>query len=387
MQTQTFQAKEIKEALALVRRELGPDAVIVGTRRIGGNGLFQGGLIEISARRGEDVALDFESDDQADSQDTTSIKSGERPKIVRANRHKVRMALSRASRLRDSPPARSLSDVIRHQPQDALIAASGGAFSRIPPHTALRRRLLGALIPRDLCESLLNRLEPAAQSVSETDTALRCVLQNQLGDPHSLFCSGSRVAALVGPTGVGKTTTIAKLAAQATIYQEQRVALICLDDHRIGAVAQLQGYGSLLNIPVLTCGSDQQLVRALARFRDADLILIDTPGVALSDRASLERLRSRLQRAGEQVTTHLCLSAATRQEEVDRFVRLYQRLEPDALIATKMDEAVAIGSVIAARLGNEIPFSYLTNGQSVPEDLVVANPELLTELILGTPTA
>lgn len=387
MQLHTFKAKEMREALALVRRELGPDAIIVETRKIPGRGIFSSPMIEIRAQRDRSSRASRTNDPKAGTfEDAAHLEdSGAKikPTIPRGNHHKMRMALSRASRLKQSTQSGSLPVTIAQNPDEARKVATASRSCARTPHAALRRRLLGAMLPRDICETLLGQLASPSHHSADGEQQLRTILSSQLGDPHSLLCSGSRVAALVGPTGVGKTTTIAKLAAYATIYENKSVTLLCLDDQRVGAVAQLQEYGALLQIPVERCASHQQIARLLAKHRNRDLILVDTPGVSLADDSAMQRLGKRLRRAGERVSTHLCVASSTRQEELDRIMRLYGRLEPDALIATKMDEAVAIGSVVAARLETATPFSYFTNGQKVPEDISFATSELICDTLLG----
>ena len=145
------------------------------------------------------------------------------------------------------------------------------------------------------------------------------------------------------------------------------------------------GVGSFpfFGVPLHTCGRDGSLNRTLASLRDIDLVLVDTAGVSPNGTDSLEPLRRRIARAGESVTVHLCVAAATRQEELDRILHVYGRLDPAALIATKLDEAVAIGSMYAGRTQADVPFSYVTTGQQVPDDFAPATPELLIDVLLG----
>ena len=238
-------------------------------------------------------------------------------------------------------------------------------------------------MPRELTERILSQLRTPPSHRAAAERELRHLLVTKTGSPAPLLAPGNRVVALVGPTGVGKTTTIAKLATHATIVEGKRVALISLDDHRVGAMAQLRAYAELLGTQLHACTSDQAFARALSAARDADIVFVDTPGIAPADQTGFQRLKERLARAGEHVTVHMCLSAATRQEELDRTVQLYQGLEPSAIIATKLDEAVAIGTIVAARLNLSLPLSYVTTGQQVPEDIEPASPVLLTDALLG----
>lgn len=381
MQAQTFQAREIQEALALVRRELGPDAIVMSTRRVPGRtlGLLGGTMIEVTARPAEPaqparpagvrrphVAADDEAPDNP----------------IVANRHKALLALNRARRQKSQRP-RTVSprQSIEHGPREAL-AAAAASLGNVAAHAALRRRLLASLVPRDLCESWLAAL-PREVPRREAEAQLRSSLSALLGGPAPLVAPGHRVACFVGPTGVGKTTTIAKLAAHAKLVDGLRVALVSLDDHRIGATAQLRAYADVLDVPLHTCGRDGSLNRTLTALSDIDLVLVDTAGVSPTGNDTLEPLRRRLARAGEDVTVHLCVSAATRQEELDRILHVYGRLDPAALIATKLDEAVAIGSMYAGRVQADVPFSYVTTGQQVPDDFSPATPNLLIDVLLG----
>lgn len=378
MQTQTFQAREIKEALALVRRELGPDAIVVGTRRVPGRalGLLGGTLIEVTARPAE-----AEPSERPAGVKRPPPEPEPEPTPV-ANRHKALLALNRAKRqqaasARPSTPQRSISS----QPEQALAAATA-SMGKLTTHAVLRRRLLAGLVPRELCERWLARL-PRDASRREAESQLRGALAQMLGGPAPLVSGDARVACFVGPTGVGKTTTIAKLAAHACLVDQRSVALVSLDDHRIGATAQLRAYADVLGVPLHTCGQDGSLNRTLASLRDIDLVLVDTAGVSPNGTDSLEPLRRRIARAGESVTVHLCVAAATRQEELDRILHVYGRLDPSALVATKLDEAVAIGSMYAGRSQADVPFSYVTTGQQVPDDIAPATPDMLIDVLLG----
>jgi flagellar biosynthesis protein FlhF len=252
----------------------------------------------------------------------------------------------------------------------------------VATHARLRRRLLASLIPREICEEWLKHLPPDL-APSQAEKRLRANLCNLLGAPAPLVGRGARVAAFVGPTGVGKTTTIAKLAAHATLVENRKIALVSLDDLRLGSTAQLRAYADVLGANLYTCGRDDSLARILASLRDVELVFIDTAGVSPATGTGLEALRARLRRAGESITTHLCVAAATRQEELDRILHVYGRVDPADLIATKLDEAVAIGSMLSARVQSGLPFSFLTTGQQVPEDLMTAAPESVTDILLG----
>jgi len=394
MQTRTFQARQIKEALALVRRELGPNAIIVETKRVSGRtlGLLGGTFIQVTASPGEDEEPRTGSPDPSPVTSTAAPPSAfepvgrESPSTPTGREDPSPLwARQRADRAqRNVTPKRPVRDLIAESPRAAVSAATG--MGQVRPHAALRRRLLAAMVPRDLCEAWLSQLPdlgPSATSRANEEAHLRALLHRMLGDAAPLCAPGSRVAALVGSTGVGKTTTIAKFAARAHLIEQKKVAIVSLDDQRIGSTTQLRAYANLLDVPLSTATSAGGLARALAEVRDADLVLVDTAGISPGKPDDFKTLARRLARAGEPVTTHLCIAASTRIEELDRMLHLYSATEPQAILPTKVDEAVAVGTVLAARVRSGAPLSFATTGQQVPEDITIATPRFIVDLLLG----
>ncbi len=372
MQTQTFQAREMSEALALVRRELGPDAIIVETKRVSGRalGLLGGTFVEVTAAPGESESAPVSRGRPRTPTPTTTSESTS-----------TLLAQRRATRNRQRGPQRDVSSLIAEEPSAALAAVTG-----VRPHAALRRRLLAALVPRELCESWLTHVpeQPATEAGRAfEENRLRAVIRGTLGDPIDVCRPSSRVAAFIGPTGVGKTTTIAKLAARATLLEDKRVAIVSNDDVRIGGTAALRAYAGVLGVPMTTSAAEGGLPRALARFADADLVLVDTAGLSPGRAPDFAELARKLARAGEPVTTHLCVAASTRNEELDRILHLYGAASPNAVLPTKLDEAVAIGTVLAARTRLRVPLSFATTGQQVPDDIAHATPDFIIDLLLG----
>jgi flagellar biosynthesis protein FlhF len=241
------------------------------------------------------------------------------------------------------------------------------------------------MVPRELCEAWIERTAAAAPGASGQAflAALRSYLRDWLGEPTPLTFPGTRVAAVVGPTGVGKTTTLAKLAARASLVGGRRVALVTTDDQRIGSTTALRAYAEALGMPMTTTSAAGGLARALATYSEADLVLVDTAGVPVGDRAALDALGTRLERAGEPITRHLCLAGSTRQQELDRILQAYAVAAPDAVLVTKLDEAIAIGSVFSALADHRLSFSFLANGQQVPDDIAPATADRLIDHVLG----
>jgi flagellar biosynthesis protein FlhF len=188
--------------------------------------------------------------------------------------------------------------------------------------------------------------------------------------------------ALVGPTGVGKTTTLAKIAASYLSRYSNSIALITIDTYRIAAVEQLKVYGEIMNLPVDVVITPEQLEQAIARHSDKELILIDTAGRSPRDSYCINELASFL--APElHIDKHLVLSAGTRENELLDTIERFSTLEISNTIFTKIDECSSLGILLNTQIQNSSPLSYVTNGQRVPEDLLEISPKLVAELIMS----
>ncbi len=191
--------------------------------------------------------------------------------------------------------------------------------------------------------------------------------------------------ALIGPTGVGKTTTIAKLAAAAITTGGARVALVTIDTYRIAAVEQLKVYGDIMDLPVEVVITPEQLQEAFSRHRDKDLILIDTAGRSPRDAERIAELNEFLGR-DSQVENCLVLAAPTDERLLQKSVERFSALPISRLIFTKLDEADRCGVLLNIPTRANLPLAYLTNGQQVPEDLLLAEPGNVAELVMGDDT-
>ncbi|MCK4690181.1 MAG: flagellar biosynthesis protein FlhF [Desulfuromonadales bacterium] len=194
-----------------------------------------------------------------------------------------------------------------------------------------------------------------------------------------------RRISLIGPTGVGKTTTIAKLAAEAMTNSGARVALVTIDTYRIAAVEQLKVYGEIMGLPVEVVLSPEQLQEAFRRHRDKDLILIDTAGRSPRDTERIDELNEFLGRES-QVENCLVLAAPTAERLQQKSLEAFSILPISRLIFTKLDETDRFGALINLPTRNNLPLAYLTNGQQVPEDLLPAEPAMVAGLVMGGET-
>ncbi len=180
----------------------------------------------------------------------------------------------------------------------------------------------------------------------------------------------------MGPTGVGKTTTIAKLAAGAARKEGKRVALITVDTYRIGAVQQLETYARLLGMPLMVASTPDEIRQARARYASYDLVLVDTIGRPPGSAGQIAEQLCLLD-AGGVDEVHLCLDAGSSSPKLEAAVEGFRALGPTHCLLTKLDEAAPLGSALDAVAGSGLPLSYLATGQRVPEDLAAASrPEI-----------
>jgi flagellar biosynthesis protein FlhF len=193
--------------------------------------------------------------------------------------------------------------------------------------------------------------------------------------------SSPRIIALVGPTGVGKTTTTAKLAAMYALNRGNKVALITMDIFRVGAVEQLKTYSKIMGIPLDVASTPKELERAVERHSDCDLILVDTAGRSHKDTEKLEEMKGYLQ-SSIQSEIFLCLSATTKDRELEEILNRFSIFPISKVVFTKLDESESFGCIVNLLIKANLQIAYFTTGQRVPEDIEVATSERLAELIL-----
>jgi flagellar biosynthesis protein FlhF len=194
--------------------------------------------------------------------------------------------------------------------------------------------------------------------------------------------NGPRIVALVGPTGVGKTTTVAKLAARFTVGRKAKIALVTIDTFRVGAVEQLKTYSRIMGLPLEVASTPKELEKAISLHSDKDLILIDTVGRSPKDYETIENLKEMLS-VPFSIETHLCVAATTRERELRSIVESFSVLPISRLLFTKLDESFSFGAIINLQLEKKLPLSFFTKGQRVPEDIEPATGKKVAELVLG----
>jgi len=256
----------------------------------------------------------------------------------------------------------------------------GSTQQREPQKAAVLREMLGAGFSATLSRYLIDKL-PANKDAAESMRWIKTVLARNLttmADEDSLLDQGG-VFALVGPTGVGKTTTTAKLAARCVMrHGADKLALITTDAYRIGGHEQLRIYGKILGVMVHSVKDEADLRIALKELKNKHTVLIDTIGMSQRDQMVTEQV-AMLAGAGADVKRLLCLNSTSTNETLNEVVRAYQGSGLHGCIMTKLDEAASIGNVLDVMIRNKLNLHYISNGQRVPEDLHLADRAMLVD--------
>ena len=206
------------------------------------------------------------------------------------------------------------------------------------------------------------------------------LLTDQLMISDDNLLSRGGVVALVGPTGVGKTTPIAKLAARyAMEYGAEHIALVTTDSYRIGAHEQLATYGRILGCPVRAAKDADELAAVLYQLRHKHFVLLDTAGMGQRDLRLTEQLNTLMQTQGERIRSLLVLPATAQRSVLQETVEHFRRIPLSGTILTKLDESLSLGEVMSVTIQNALPISYITDGQRVPEDIRIASRENLVK--------
>ena len=391
MKIKRFVAPDMRQAMREVREEQGPEAVILSTRRLD-EGIelvaaidYDESLMREAARHGAPLAA---APAEAETAAAASPSPSVEPVAPAAPRRRVTAAPTPVSEMpamrplmeqaaQDTAQMRSELGSLRELLEMQLSSLAWNDMERRQP---LRARILREMtrlgIEPDVARTLVAELPEQINAEQARYLPLGMLSRSLLVSGRELAGDDSGVVALVGPTGVGKTTTIAKLAARAVMrHGADQVALVSTDHYRIGAAAQLEHYGRLLGARVYPAYDAASLRKVLEMLRGSHTVLIDTAGVAGSDPRLSQQLEILADAGG--LRACLVLAANAQAQSLDEAVRAYLPLKPQACILTKLDEAPALGGALSVLIRHRLMLDYVTDGQRVPEDIAAADARVL----------
>jgi len=367
MKIKHYRAADMRQALRQVREAQGPDAVILSSRRIA-NG------VEVVA------AVDYDVD-VADS-DVGSEPSRTESRIPTAADYAALAQRFSGNQERqeisDLPPdANEELRTLRRMLETQLATLAWNDLSRRAPiQTELLRQLTVLGLAHDLAGELVSQL-PQRMELAEAQRLSLALMARRIETVGERWMEGGGVVALVGPTGVGKTTLIAKLAARWVLRNGARdLALISTDSIRIGAQEQIHTLGRLLGVPAYAIDGAGELAETLDHIGERRLVLIDSAGLSQRDPRLATELET-LANASDRLESSLVLSAAAQAGAIEQSLERFAAARPTTCCVTKLDEATSLGGTLSALIRTKLPLAYLSDGQQVPEDLSPARSHQL----------
>lgn len=393
MKIKRYVDKDMRRVLRRVREDQGPDAVILSNRRVD-DGIeviaaidYDEALVRRALGMDPDVKDVINGDALAKlADDDAPPPAAPAPDVVAAELTTERPPDELATSISELPDSLSLEAV--REVQEEITSLRGlletqlsgivwkDAALRSPQRAQVISNLARIGIAPDVATMVVNRLGPIDEIKSLWHGPLNALARSIPVKQDDLLDAGG-VFALIGPTGVGKTTTIAKIAARfAMRHWHDDIALISADAYRIGACEHLTAFANIIGAKVHSASNSNELAEALDRVRGKRLVLIDTEGRSPRDRELADRLAA-YGRHQDRVRFYLTLAATAQESGLDESVRMFNRVPLEGCIVTKIDEAAQLGCVLSTLIRHDLPVVWLTDGQRIPEDFHAAERKRL----------
>lgn len=383
-----FQASTEKDAILQAKEEMGSEAVVLNIKTIKHKGLkrlFKKDIVEVTAALEEKVptatiptnAINIAvQNEEAEESKSTAIEE---------KLDSLQEMLENQMKNTTNEPKTVDSD--KRNSSDSRAENVNFAFIQL-----VYNQLLENEVDEKYANKIIGEVESSLKKESNIDTILSGIYQKiilKLGQPASIDIDNkkSKVVFFIGPTGVGKTTTIAKLASDFKLDKKLKVAMITSDTYRIAAVEQLRTYANILGIPLEVVYTLEELNGAIDGFKDYDIILVDTAGRSHKNKEQCDEIRHLIKDCTVSETQekdiYLVLSAATKYKDLLNIVEVYDTIGKYKLIFTKLDETLSLGNILNVKLKTGAALSYITCGQVVPDDINVLNPQSIAKKLLG----
>ena len=369
MRIKKYVAATMPEAMNVIRKELGPEAVILNSKEVkrgGFLGLFKKKRIEVIA------ALDPHPLERQEEQPRIK-KTVEQPFVL----------------MNEEKDNNEILSEIKHLKKIIEIQSQQAGADLLPDYQLALKHLLDQEVDASIAEKFIQDVAKSYESnekqpnVTEIFTAMETVIEEAL---HKFSFNGisgdKRIVQFVGPTGVGKTTTIAKVAAHLMLKDKKKVAFITTDTYRIAAIEQLKTYARILNVPMEVAYNVSDYKKAVEKLDAYDFILVDTAGRNFRDAKYVNELQE-MMGDFEEIATYLVLSLTAKPKDLLEIYDKFYRIPLTEVIFTKSDETTQYGSMLNIVLSKQIGIAYVTNGQDVPDHLLRPTPKDISRLIAG----
>lgn len=375
MRLKTYIVQNVSEALPMIKKDLGADALILNTKKVkvgGFIGFFKKERLEVTA------AVEAQSKKKKAVQTAAPAVQQITPPVQQA-------PVANENDLDN----RATGDLINELKGIKQFMMQSMQADHLPATLKpLNQRLNGQEVTKEIQSEILSKMmltigqEPDISSAQISRMAKTEIIRLIGLHQQKPTVKDPEIICFIGPTGVGKTTTIAKIAADLLFREGKKVGLITSDTYRIAAVEQLKTYAGILNIPIKVVDSAEDLNRAMVELAECDIILMDTAGRNYQQKQYIDDLGLLLADKSK-IQINLVLSLTSKYDDMKKIIDNFQTIKMDQLLLTKQDETSSSGAILNLIYHYSIPVTYIANGQNVPDDILTATPELIANFVLG----
>ncbi len=362
----------MKEALALVKQELGEDAIILKSKKI-----TRGGIFSFLSREQIEVTAAIDPSAKTAGDERQNPNPAVQPRESFKDKYILHDIKDEVKRIEGT-----LSEISEHMKYEGMpsLPPALGKYYVTMVNNGVDKKISGDLAQEiyfNLSKDQLNNPLTVAKAVHN-----RISRMFTISGPINFDGKSQLTIALIGPTGVGKTTTIAKIAAHLKFFEGRKAALVSADTYRMAAIEQLRTFARIASIPIEVVYQPGDMTLALNKHKDKDVVLIDTAGRSHHDQDKMRELAAFLE-AAQPDQTHLTLSAGTKMSDLLDIIDRFKTVMSQHLLITKLDETVGFGNLLNLAHLRPKSFSFLTLGQNVPDDITLADRAALTRLVLS----